>query len=205
MRISLKKVLLWGSLLWLGVLLLLVTAIIAVGSVDRAESADVMIVLGAGLSRDGRPGWALQRRAAHAADLWQRGYAPSVICTGGQAPGYPRSEAEACREVLMRYGVPSDVIVLETQSRSTEENALYSRTIMEERGWQSAIVVSDGYHVLRASYLFQRAGIAAVTSPVEHYRIRMVNQLVSATVREVLAFHWQVFKDVLGLPITHIP
>jgi uncharacterized SAM-binding protein YcdF (DUF218 family) len=205
MRVSIKKLLLWAGAFWLIAVLLLVVAIVYAGTVDQAAPSDVMVVLGAGITRDGRPGWALQRRATHAADLWQQGYAPIVICSGGQAPGYPRAEAEACRDVLVRYGVPVDAIVLEKQSRSTEENALYSRAIMQERGWQTALVVSDGYHVLRAAYLFDRYGIQAVTSPVAHSQVRMTHLLVSSVLREVLAFHWQVFKDTLRLPVTHVP
>lgn len=205
MRVWIKKLLLWAGVCWLLAVFFLLIGIVAAGTVDEAAPSDVMIVLGAGITRDGRAGWALQRRATHAADLWQQGYAPVVICSGGQAPGYPRSEAEACRDVLMRYGVPADAIVLERQSRSTEENAIYSRAIMEERGWQSALVVSDGYHVLRASYLFERYGVQTITSPVAHSQVRMTHLLISSVLRELVAFHWQLFKDVLRLPMTHVP
>ena len=55
---------------------------------------------------------------------------PHVLCTGAQADGYPRSEADACREVLMREGVPESAIWLEDESRSTEENAINSTQIL---------------------------------------------------------------------------
>ena len=103
------------------------------GTLDNTQAADVIIVLGAGLLRDGRPGQALTRRSERGAELWHRGIAPFALCTGGQAESFPRSEAAACREVLQRSGVPAAVILLEERSRSTEENASYSRPILEKR------------------------------------------------------------------------
>ena len=129
------------------------------GTIDNAEESDVIIVLGAGLLRDGRPGWALTRRSLHGAELWRRGMAPYVLCAGGKAESYPRSEAAACREVLLSRGVPADAIILEDRSRSTEENAIFSRRVMIDEGLLDAVLVSDSYHMLRASWLFQLQGI----------------------------------------------
>jgi hypothetical protein len=59
------------------------------------------------LERDNRPGPALTRRANHAAELWKRGLAPAIICTGGiTGRENTRSEASACSELLRAAGVP---------------------------------------------------------------------------------------------------
>lgn len=47
-------------------------------------------------------------------------------------------------------------IVLEKRSRSTYENALEVRKIMEERGLKSMVLITSGYHVKRAHYTFAR-------------------------------------------------
>ena len=57
-------------------------------------------------------------------------------------------------------------ILIENNSRSTEENAIYSRQILDELGYDSAILVSDSYHILRAEWLFRDQGITAYTSPI---------------------------------------
>jgi len=181
-----------------------ITAIHIVGATDRTEDADVIIVLGAGIRRDGRAGWALTRRATMSADLWKQGIASHVLCTGAQANGYPRSEAAACREILLREGVDASAILMEENSRSTEENAIYSQRILEQNNFDSAVLVSDSYHMLRAEWIFRSQGITAYTSPVSASRINRPLFYPYSLAREFIALHWYVVKDALNIPITHI-
>ncbi|MDL1900076.1 YdcF family protein [Anaerolineae bacterium CFX9] len=189
------------GLIWLIAAGVLAAGVYAYSLADRAPPSDVIIVLGAGLRRDSRPGPALYRRTSRALELYAEGYAPVIICTGGFTAGRTRSEADACRELLVAGGVPENVILLEERSRSTEENAFYAREIMDANGWQSAVVVSDGYHLLRAQWIFSQEGIEVSTSPSPGPG-RLA--LASAIGREVLALHWQLFKDALNLPVTYV-
>ncbi len=179
-------------------------AIHIAGTQDNTRPADVIIVLGAGLRRDGRPGPALTRRSLHAAELWRAGIAPAVICAGGRAESSPRSEADACRELLQRQGLPQSAIFLEDNSRSTEENALFSSQLMTARGWNSAVLVSDSYHMLRASWLFALQDVEAYASPVPATQIHHPLAYFRSLLREFLAFHWQFIKEALNLPVTHL-
>lgn len=188
---------------WLLVGAGLAGAVLVYGQQDQAQTADAIIVLGSGLRRDNTPGPALLRRSRHAAALYAAGYAPAVICTGGLTAGRTRSEADACREVLEANGVPRSAIQLDERSRSTEENAYYARPIMAANGWTTAVLVSDGYHLLRAQWLFQQEGITVYPSPVVGGLGRLT--LARAIMREVAALHWQVFKDALNLPVTYLP
>ena len=99
-------------------------------------------------------------------------------------------------------GVPAEAILIEDRSRSTEENALYSDEIMRAHGWKTALLVSDGYHLLRATWIFSNEGIPFTTSPAASPPLL---DLAVAVVREVVALHWQVFKTLLGLPVTYVP
>ena len=175
------------------------------GTRDHSAPADVIIALGAGLRRDGRPGPALSRRSLRAAELWRQGIAPAVICAGGKAEFAPRSEAAACRDILRQLDLPQSAILLEERSRSTEENALFSSRLMAERAWTSAALVSDSYHILRALWLFRQQGIEAFASPVPAERIPHPGSYARSLLREFLAFHWQFLKEALNLPVTHLP
>ncbi len=190
-------------LLWLWQVAVVVVVINTYGSVDRAQAADVIIVLGAGLRRDNTPGPALTRRTLHAAHLWQQGLAPVIICTGGKPGNRTRAEADACAELLRGEGVPAEAILLDDQSRSTEENALYTKAILEEQGWHTAIIVSDGYHLFRANHLFVNQGIQVYTSPVTEGQPSMFEYAVFVG-REIVALHWQLVKEVFNLPITYV-
>lgn len=174
------------------------------GRQDTAEPADIIVVLGSGLKEDGRPGPALTRRSRHGAALWHNSVAPLILCTGGQSEYYPRTEASACREILLGAGLPAEAILLEDRSRSTEENAIYSKRIMDELGLSRVVLVSDSYHMLRARWLFRGQGIAAFASPAPAERIRDPRHYPYSLVREFIAFNWQVFKDAFNIPLTHI-
>ena len=181
---------------WLMACLALAVAVIFWGLRDGAAPADVIIVLGAALTDEGAPGKALTRRSEKAATLWQAGQAPMVMCTGGIGPTawIQRSEADGCREVLVRLGVPSDNVVLEDRSRTTYENARNARAIMSARGWRRAVVVSDSYHVFRARVLFWSLGVDVVTSPVTFSRLASPLFYVMSVVREVAALHVQLVR-----------
>lgn len=194
-------------LLSFGILLYFIVFIAVIhhsGAIDTARESDVIIVLGAGLLRDGRPGWALTRRSLQGADLWHAGMAPYVLCAGGRAESYPRSEAAACREILLANGLPPSAILLEEESRSTEENAIFSRRILEDMGLRDAVLVSDSYHMPRAGWLFQLQGIESTSSPVPANRIRSPLSYPLSLLREFLAFHWHFIKETFQIPLTHL-
>jgi uncharacterized SAM-binding protein YcdF (DUF218 family) len=73
---------------------------------------------------------------------------------------------------------------------------------MNARGWKTALVVSDGYHLLRATWIFSAEGIEFSTTPASQPPFF---NLVTSLAREVVALHWQVLKTVLGLPVTFVP
>lgn len=179
-------------------------AVHVTGLRDSAEPADIIIVLGAGLKEDRRPGPALTRRSKHAAALWHEGIAPLVLCAGGQSEYYPRTEAAACREILLDAGLPAAAILLEERSRSTEENAIYSQRLLQDLGLSRIVLVSDSYHMLRAGWLFNGRGMKTMASPVPADRIRGGLVYPYSLAREFLAFNWQLFKELFNIPLTHI-
>ncbi len=188
---------------WLWLMLVIALVVDGYGRVDRVQAADVIVILGAGVQRDNTPGLAVRRRVSHAADLWRAGYAPMIICTGGKPLNRTRSEADVCAELLTKeHGLPESVIIQEDQSRSTEENALYTHVIMREKGWQTAIVVSDNYHVFRAKRLFNNEGVIAFPSPASEQA--PLHLYFGYLIREVAALQWQVVKEALNLPVTYV-
>jgi uncharacterized SAM-binding protein YcdF (DUF218 family) len=154
-------------LLLLAVLLgfaVLVWQVDALGRQDHARPSDVIVVLGARVDADGQPGSDLTSRTYRAVDLWQEGYAPAIICTGGFRDE-PLSAASVCRRFATQLGVPADRVIPADGSSNTIEDAAVTAEVMAERGWRDAVLVSHPLHLFRARWLFHRAGIDAVTSP----------------------------------------
>jgi uncharacterized SAM-binding protein YcdF (DUF218 family) len=162
------------SILTFGTALVAALALVAFGwlvwQVDRlgrrddARPSDVIVVLGARVLPDGSPGPDLTSRTQHAIDLWQKGLAPYIICSGGYK-NERLSAAAVCKRYAAVHGVPGNDIWLADGSQNTIEDARSTAEVMAERGWRSAILVSHPLHLYRALWLFRQAGVDAVTSP----------------------------------------
>ena len=190
-----------GILVLLGVVLLawLWVQIDRFGQVDRARQADVIVVLGARVWPSGRPSDALARRTLHAVRLYQEGLAATIIFSGALG-AHPPTEAQAAARLAMDQGVPPEAIVLEEKGYSTEESAFFVSEIMCAQGWQTAIVVSDAYHLWRVNLLFDKAGIKAYPSPAHDERYPLSKRAYLYQLgREVVAVAWYYVKSWLGL------
>ena len=62
----------------------------------------------------------------------------------------------------MSRGVPSESIIVETEGESTLESTALAGEIMRRMGLQSAIVVSDGYHIYRVKKMLQFRGLKSL-------------------------------------------
>jgi uncharacterized SAM-binding protein YcdF (DUF218 family) len=114
---------------------------------------DVIITLGYPALQAGQPSPILKQRVVQSVNLYNRDHADHLILTGGAAHNR-FIEAEVMAEVARLMGVPATNIIEETKAKNTCQNALNSVGIMQQRNWQSAIVVTSPNHLKRASYLF---------------------------------------------------
>ncbi len=181
---ALAKVLLVTVLWLLGV----AAWIVYVGDRDQAAPADAILVLGAA-AYDARPSPVFQERIRHALYLYGRGYADTLLFTGGYGYGARFSESQVARRYAMRAGVPADAILIETLSRTTYENLREARALMLERGLHRVIVVSDPLHMSRALRLARRLGIDAIGSSTPSTRFRSFRTRWQFLAREVYFFH----------------
>ena len=76
--------------------------------------------------------------ARRAAELYQQGYAPKVLFTGGLGRNteglLPEPEAVRFARVAMDCGVPECDIILEPDSTNTKENIVFTRQKLESLG-----------------------------------------------------------------------
>jgi uncharacterized SAM-binding protein YcdF (DUF218 family) len=119
---------------------------------------DAIIVLGAGIDREGIPGPVLLSRITEGVREYERGMAPHIIVTGGEQRG--RIQAEIMARLVQAQGVPSSAVVVEPRAENTIQNACYSARIMKQHGWKSAEVVTSASHLPRAGMIFNRLPIA---------------------------------------------
>jgi vancomycin permeability regulator SanA len=124
---------------------------------DRAPAADAIVVLGASVHPNGTPSNMLLDRLACAADLFARGAAPRILVTGdGGGDGY--DEVLVMRRELESRGVPANVIVADHAGFRTFDSVSRAK---ESFGVHRALVVTNPFHVHRATYLARAVGIDA--------------------------------------------
>lgn len=136
----------------------------------RPENLDAVVVLGGSYQMPLVPGERIRlhdnslMRCERAADLYHAGPALPILITGGELAssisGPPISEVMA--EYLAKLNVPAADILIENQSRTTEENANLSVPIIRDRGWQRIALVTSAMHLVRGQRLFHRQGVETI-------------------------------------------
>ena len=119
-----------------------------------------VVVLGCQVFPDGRPSLMLQGRIDAAYDYLTAHPDAVCIASGGQNGSEPISEALCIRDALVDRGIDPSRILLEDDSRSTEENLAFSARLIAERGLPTDVAIaSDNFHQLRAAIWAERSGL----------------------------------------------
>ncbi|WP_320671329.1 SanA/YdcF family protein [Patulibacter defluvii] len=190
---------------WFGTLLLLAGLLIAAanvyvlsegsGATDDVRDvrhAQVAIVLGAMVHRDGKMSAMLADRVRRAEQLFRAGKVDRILVTGDHR-AWRYDETGTMRTALLRAGIPPAAIFTDHAGIDTHASMVRARRIF---GVRTAIVVTQGFHMARALYLARDAGIDAqgVTSDIQGYG----GKVIQSDVREVLARVKAVGDVVLG-------
>jgi uncharacterized SAM-binding protein YcdF (DUF218 family) len=131
---------------------------------DSRPASDAIVVLGSA-QYNGVPSSIFEARLEHAITLYEAGVAPVIVTVGGRAAGDEFTEAEAGQEYLANSGVPGDALLAVPEGVDTLESMRVVSAAFGERGWTSAVLVTDPWHAMRAERMAQDAGIEAVSSP----------------------------------------
>lgn len=125
-----------------------------------------VIVLGAGLLNGTEVSNLLKSRIDVALKFARRqiaksGDAPIIILSGGQGPDEDIPEGRAMREYALTQKYPDDLLIAEEESKTTTENMVYSKLIVESLGLpiEAGIFATSDYHVFRAAGNARRAGL----------------------------------------------
>nr|WP_152471780.1 ElyC/SanA/YdcF family protein [Nocardiopsis gilva] len=156
--------------------------------VEDVPQRPVALVLGAGLSAEGRPTTLLRRRLDIAADLYLREKVDAVLVSGDNSFD-TYNETDAMREYLVAAGVPDAKIAGDYAGFSTWESCVRAHEIF---GVEAATVVTQEFHLARAVSLCEAAGIDIQGVGDPSMRIR-TTATVYGYVREVPA----AFKAVI--------
>jgi uncharacterized SAM-binding protein YcdF (DUF218 family) len=143
---------------------------------DPARGApDGIIVLGASIEADisAAHGTPVVRTAPDriiaAAALALRYPNARVVFTGGSANllSNDAREADFAGEVFEGLGIARSRLTMERRSRNTQENAEFSKALVNPKPGERWLLVTSGYHMPRSVGLFRKAGFPIEAYPVD--------------------------------------
>jgi SanA protein len=163
----------------------------AVADVPRAE---VAIVPGALVQPNGRMSGMLGDRVRQAARLWHAGKVEKILVSGDHG-NWKYDEPDTMRKALVRRGVPPRDVFEDHAGFDTWQTMVRARSIF---GVRHAVVVTQGFHMPRALFLAEQAGIDAtgLTSDLHPYGF----QGKKSDVREVLSRVKAIYDTTFDTP-----
>lgn len=116
---------------------------------DVKKPSDFIVLLGG--ETDGQ-------RTRKAVELYREGLAPKIIVSSGARISWRTTESKEMVALLKQLHVPDSDIILEQKSRSTYENALYTKEIVEGQILRNKRItlVTDDWHTRRSMYVFRQ-------------------------------------------------
>ncbi len=146
--------------------------IISYGHFCRYSTADVGVVLGNTVHRDGTLSRRLKARLDKSIELYHNNVFSRIIVSGGLGKeGY--KEADVMRGYLLSKGIDDTSIIVDNDGNNTFMTAQFTAKYMAKNNFRSVVAVSQYYHLFRTWLILKKNGIETVqcASPV-FYEIR---------------------------------
>lgn len=168
-----------------------------------------VIVLGgsteSGYAWEGHDQPALNSRAERltaALPLMQRAPQLLLLYTGGEGELLAQgpSEAERARRFYAQQGLPSQRLLLETRSRNTHENAVFSAALPGVDRTRPWLLITSAWHMPRALATFKKGGWNVTPWPTD-YRTGLATPWHQYSLSQGSA-KWQLaLHELLGLAV----
>ena len=122
------------------------------------EPPRIAIVFGAGVWRSGEPSPALSDRILTAVELYRSGRVRKILMSGdNRTEDY--NEPSAMKQKAVKMGVPSENVIEDFAGRRTYDTCYRAKEIFAV---ERAVLVTQEFHLNRAIYLCQSAGIDSI-------------------------------------------
>lgn len=108
-------------------------------------------------------------RVTEIATLARRYPTARIIFSGGNANlvWAGPDEASFAIPILESFGIPRERVNVETRSRNTAENALYTKSLAQPKPDERWLLVTSAMHMPRAIGVFRKAGFSIEAHPVD--------------------------------------
>lgn len=154
LRISIECLLVIGILVFASIQ----SCIVYQGTCKDQNYGEAALILGAQLN--GSSISRLLRYRLESGIQYAKEYPNSyLIVSGGKGTNEHVSEASAMKQYLIQHGIDEHRILVEDTSKNTRENLAYSKKIMKRHHISTVSIITNDFHMFRASYLASSQGI----------------------------------------------
>jgi len=159
-------------------------------AIEHAPEARVAVVFGAGVRPGGRLSAILQDRMDVAIKLYQQGKVQKLLVSGDNRTDH-YDEPSAMRAYALQQGVASEDIQPDFGGRRTYDTCYRARHIFQ---LDSAILVSQSYHLPRALFICEALGVQATAVPADRRRYTRMLQYQIREGAATLVALWDVTR-----------
>ncbi len=123
----------------------------------KLENVDCILVLGCGLTADGRPSAMLHDRLEQGVALYGMDAAPKLLMSGDHGREI-YDEVNAMKQFAVDAGIPTGDVFMDHAGFSTYESIYRAKEIFQA---EKIIIVTQEYHLYRALYIAEQFGLEA--------------------------------------------
>jgi uncharacterized SAM-binding protein YcdF (DUF218 family) len=145
-------------------------------------------------------------RMTEAVALARRFPEARLVLTGGSAAllAAQAPEAIAMGRLLEALGVARERITLESRSRDTYENAVFTRRMVNPAAGERWLLVTTAWHMPRAMGCFRRAGFAVEPWPVDYRTSGRIELWLNTGIPEGLRQMDFIMREYAGLVMYYL-
>ena len=149
------------------------------------NTADAILVLGAGVRADGTPSNMLEDRLLTALELYKKGVSRRILVSGDHGSS-DYDEVNVMKKYLIARGVPSEDVFMDHAGFSTYDSLHRANSIF---GAESLVIVTQEYHAPRALMIGRHLGIECrgVYAPI-----------LSSDAKSYVGQSWYSFRETIA-------
>lgn len=142
--------------------------IIIDGLNDNHKNADIALILGNKVNKDGTLSKRLEKRLACGLNLYRQKRIKKIIVSGGLGKeGF--YEGDKMRDYLIKNNIPAKAIIVDNFGNNTMASIENTLKLKDSLKFKSIIVVSQYFHVSRTKMLFKQKGFKNLSSVSPKY------------------------------------
>jgi uncharacterized SAM-binding protein YcdF (DUF218 family) len=138
--------------------------------------------------------------------LYKNGKIKKILISGdsGYVIRKGLHEADQLKEVLVKWGIPAEDIIVENKSKNTYENAQFTGDLLRQYKYKKKfLLITSALHMPRAAACFKKQNLEFDVFTTDHYSMKNTEFTFDQLIPSISCFvMWEVYlKEVIGYTV----